>query len=99
MAKDLDVTYEDMRSAAKHVVKEKEKINEALMGMKKYIQNLVDTGYVTKSSSKAFNENFQEFVSGAKDTIDGLDGMGDYLTMAADKFEQIDDELGKAAKR
>ncbi|MEU1694450.1 hypothetical protein ABZ590_24100, partial [Streptomyces hirsutus] len=26
-----------------------------------------------------------------------LDGMGDCLTMAADKFEQIDDELAEAA--
>jgi hypothetical protein len=31
--------------------------------------------------------------------MDGLDGMGDYLTMAADKFEQIDEELAKSAKK
>ncbi|GGV26863.1 WXG100 family type VII secretion target [Streptomyces spectabilis] len=98
MAKDLDVTYQDMRDAAKHVVKEKDKLKEKLDGLRKYIANLVETGYVTKSSSKAFDENFDEFVRGAKDMLDGLDGMGDYLTTAADKFEQIDDELGKAAR-
>ncbi|MFC9126970.1 WXG100 family type VII secretion target [Streptomyces violaceus] len=98
MAKDLDVTYQDMRDAAKHVVKEKEKLQEKLEGLRKYINNLVQGGYVTKSSSKAFDENFDEFVRGTKDTLDGLDGMGDYLTMAADKFEQIDDELAKQAR-
>ncbi|MEW2523242.1 MULTISPECIES: WXG100 family type VII secretion target [unclassified Streptomyces] len=98
MSKDLDVTYQDMRDAAKHVVKEKDKLKEKLDGLRKYIANLVETGYVTKSSSKAFDENFDEFVRGAKDMLDGLDGMGDYLTTAADKFEQIDDELGKAAR-
>ncbi|WP_030678169.1 WXG100 family type VII secretion target [Streptomyces sp. NRRL B-1347] len=98
MAKDLDVTYQDMRDAAKHVVKEKDKLKEKLDALRKYIANLVETGYVTKSSSKAFDENFDEFVRGAKDMLDGLDGMGDYLTTAADKFEQIDDELGKAAR-
>ncbi|MCF3123814.1 MULTISPECIES: WXG100 family type VII secretion target [unclassified Streptomyces] len=99
MAKDLDVTYQDMRDAAKHVVKEKDKLNEKLDGLKKYIKNLVETGFVTKSASKAFDENFDEFVEGAKKTLEGLDGMGDYLTNAADKYEQIDDELGKAARK
>ncbi|MEU6120648.1 WXG100 family type VII secretion target [Streptomyces sp. NPDC047123] len=99
MAKDLDVTYQDMRDAAKHVVKEKDKLKEKLDGLRKYIANLVESGFVTKSASKAFDENFEEFVKGAKDTLDGLDGMGDYLTNAADKFEQIDDELGKAARK
>ncbi|QKW08463.1 WXG100 family type VII secretion target [Streptomyces sp. NA04227] len=98
MAKDLDITYQDMRDAAKHVVKEKEKLNEKLDGLRKYIANLVESGYVTKSSSKTFDNNFEEFTKGAKDTVDGLDGMGDYLTMAADKFEQIDEELAKQAK-
>ncbi|NUP23154.1 MAG: WXG100 family type VII secretion target, partial [Streptomyces sp.] len=28
-----------------------------------------------------------------------LDGMGDYLTTAADKFEQIDEELAKSARK
>lgn len=98
MAKDLDVTYQDMRDAAKHVVKEKERLHEKLDALRKYIANLVESGYVTKSSSKAFDENFGEFVRGAKDTLDGLEGMGDYLTTAAEKFEQIDDELAKAAR-
>ncbi|QIP71980.1 WXG100 family type VII secretion target [Streptomyces sp. VN1] len=98
MAKDLDVTYDDMRSAAKHVVKEKEKLQEKLDGLRKYISNLVEGGYVTKSSSKAFDENFDEFTKGAKETLDGLDGMGNYLTTAADKFEQIDEELAKQAR-
>lgn len=98
MAKDLDVTYDDMRSAAKHVVKEKEKLQEKLDGLRKYIANLVEGGYVTKSSSKAFDDNFDEFTKGAKETLDGLDGMGNYLTTAADKFEQIDEELAKQAR-
>ncbi|MFJ3309074.1 WXG100 family type VII secretion target [Streptomyces sp. NPDC086549] len=98
MAKDLDVTYQDMRDAAKHVVKEKEKLHEKLDALRKYIANLVESGYVTRSSSKAFDENFGEFVRGTKNAIDGLDGMGDYLTNAADKFEQIDEELAKAAR-
>ncbi|EPJ41322.1 hypothetical protein STAFG_1612 [Streptomyces afghaniensis 772] len=76
MAKDLDITYQDMREAAKHVVKEKEKLQEKLEGLRKYINNLVQSGYVTKSSSKAFDENFDEFVQGTKTTLDGLDGDG-----------------------
>ncbi|MBT2399764.1 MULTISPECIES: WXG100 family type VII secretion target [Streptomyces] len=99
MAKDLDVTYEEMRNAAKHVGREKEKIDGKLTDLKAFIQGLVEGGFVTKSASKAFNESFQEFIHGMKDTAEGLTGMSDYLTMAADKFEQIDEELGKSAKK
>ncbi|MGW0824222.1 WXG100 family type VII secretion target [Streptomyces sp. NPDC002845] len=98
MAKDLDITYQDMRDAAKHVTKEKGKLQDKLDELRKYIANLVESGYVTKSSSKAFDENFDEFVRGAKETLEGLEGMGEYLTTAADKFEQIDEELAKSAK-
>ncbi|WP_037667906.1 WXG100 family type VII secretion target, partial [Streptomyces afghaniensis] len=84
---------------AKHVVKEKEKDSRRSSGPPQVHQNLVQSGYVTKSSSKAFDENFDEFVQGTKTTLDGLDGMGDYLTMAADKFEQIDEELAKQARK
>ncbi|WP_280640968.1 WXG100 family type VII secretion target, partial [Streptomyces afghaniensis] len=78
---------------------EGKRIQDEAQGLRKYINNLVQSGYVTKSSSKAFDENFDEFVQGTKTTLDGLDGMGDYLTMAADKFEQIDEELAKQARK
>ncbi|MEN3585935.1 MULTISPECIES: WXG100 family type VII secretion target [unclassified Streptomyces] len=98
MAKDLDVTYEEMREASRHVVREKERLQEKLDGLRKYINNLVQSGYVTKSSSQAFDENFEEFTNGAKTTLDGLDGMGQYLTMAADKFEAMDQELAQSIR-
>jgi WXG100 family type VII secretion target len=97
-SKDLDVTYDDMRKAAKHMERQKERINDKLQDLKSYIDNLVETGYVTRKSSKKFQEDFDEFKKGMEKTSEGLQGLSKYLDMAADKFEQIDEDLAKGGK-
>lgn len=98
MGKDLDVTYDDMRRAAKHMETEKENIHRKLHKLKVYIDNLVETGYVTRKSSKKFQEDFDEFKKGMDQTNEGLKGLAKYLDTAADKFDQIDQDLAKGGK-
>lgn len=96
--KDVDVTYEDMRGAAKHLRHQRTKIDEKLDSLKTYVDNLVENGYVTKKSSKEFQNSFDEFKKGASDTIEGLEGMAKFLETAADKFEDLDLDLAKHTK-
>lgn len=95
MSKDLDVTYEDMRAAAKRMNREKEKIEDKLQELKSYIDGLLEKGFVTRKASKKFGEDFEEFKQGMSKTNEGLDGLAQYLEKAADQFEQVDDQLGK----
>ncbi|WP_419995861.1 WXG100 family type VII secretion target [Streptomyces boninensis] len=95
MSKDLDVTYEDMRAAAKKMNREKEKIEDKLNDLKTYIDGLLEKGFVTRKASKKFGEDFTEFKQGMSKTNEGLDGLAKYLETAADSFEQLDQELGK----
>ncbi|MBZ4020021.1 MULTISPECIES: WXG100 family type VII secretion target [Streptomyces] len=95
MAKDLDVTYEDMRAAAKKMNREKERIEEKLQDLKSYIDGLLENGFVTRSASKKFGQDFEEFKQGMSKTNEGLDGLAQYLEKAADSFENLDSELGK----
>lgn len=95
---DIDVTYQDMRDAAKKLKEDKQEIDRTLTALKKYIDNLVNSGYVTGRSSKQFDQSFTEFTQGAQKTIEGLDGMGDFLKAAADAFENLDTELEKGLK-
>jgi WXG100 family type VII secretion target len=98
MAKDADITYEEMHRAASRLSSEKEKLDEKLDGLEKYIEGLVKDGYTTRKGSQAFEDSFKEFTKGAKDTVEGLTGMAKFLTNAAKAYEDLDDELAKGVK-
>jgi WXG100 family type VII secretion target len=92
----MNVTYEDMRGAATQLKSGQTEIEGTLEKLKSLVDNLVAGGYVTDKSSKAFNTSYEEFNKGAKQTIEGLTGMGEYLTKAAEALEQTDEQLASA---
>jgi WXG100 family type VII secretion target len=99
MGANLDVTYQDMQDAAKRLKAGKEEITEKLGELKKLVDSLVSGGYVTDTSSKAFDQSYNEFNDGATKTIEGLEGMGQYLDSAADAFRQADEQLAQALNK
>ncbi|MFE9249974.1 WXG100 family type VII secretion target [Streptomyces sp. NPDC007088] len=96
--KDADITYDEMHRAAGKLTDAKDKIDEKLDSLERYIEGLVKDGYTTRKGSQAFEESFKEFKKGAKDTIEGLEGMGKFLTNAAKAYEDLDDELAKGVR-
>ncbi|GLY04410.1 MULTISPECIES: WXG100 family type VII secretion target [Actinoplanes] len=94
----VNVTYQEMRDASNRLNSGREEILSKLSELKNLVNNLVNGGYVTDSSSKQFDESYNEFNEGATKVIGGLEGMGKYLTTAADTFQQADDELAKALR-
>ena len=95
---DLNVTYEEMRAASNKLKSGQSEIEATLAQLKSHIDNLVSSGYVTGKSSKAFEASYDEFNTGAKQTIEGLTGMGDYLEKAAEALEGTDEQLASALK-
>ncbi|AEW95828.1 MULTISPECIES: WXG100 family type VII secretion target [Streptomycetaceae] len=95
MGANVNVTYQDMRDAAKHLVNGQHEIEHKLQDMKKYIDNLVSNGYVTDRSSKQFEQSYTEFNHGATQTIQGLEGMAKFLENAAQAFADADDQLAR----
>ena len=91
----VNITYQDMRDAANQLRNGQQEITEKLNQLQKQVQNLVNGGYVTDRSSKEFDRSYQEFDTGAKKTIEGLEGMGKFLENAADAFQQADEQLAK----
>jgi WXG100 family type VII secretion target len=92
----INVTYEEMRTAANQLKAGQSEIEGTLEKLKGLVDDLVNGGYVTDKSSKAFNTSYEEFNTGAKKTIEGLTGMGEYLTKAAEAMEQTDEQLASA---
>lgn len=89
----VNVTYEEMRSAAKRLDAGRDEINAKLTELQKLVNSLVNGGYVTDTSSKQFEDSYQQFTTGATRTMEGLGGMSTYLNAAADTFEQADHQL------
>ena len=95
----LNVTYGDMQSAAKQLQAGEQQIQSDLAKLKKLIDNLVASGYVTDSSSKQFETSYTQFNQGATKMIEGLNGMGQYLDAAAKAFSDTDSQLASALKK
>jgi WXG100 family type VII secretion target len=95
----VNVTYEEMETAATRLNHGREEITAKLEELQKLVNSLVSGGYVTDGSSKQFEQAYQDFTHGAKNTIHGLTQMGDYLTKAAHTFRDADLALSKQLNR
>lgn len=95
----VNVTYADMQSAASQLRGGEQQIQADLAKLKKLIDNLVASGYVTDTSSKQFEASYTQFNTGATKMIDGLNGMGQYLDAAVKAFHETDTQLANALKQ
>lgn len=94
----VNVTYDEMKAAGDRLRAGREEIEGNLQQLKRLVDDLVGGGYVTDTSSKAFQSSYDGFNTGATTTIEGLNGMADYLKAAADTFQKADSELASALK-
>ena len=92
----VNVTYQQMHDAAGKLNNGRTEIDDMLARLKSLVDGLVADGYVTDSSSKQFQSSYEEFNHGAKQTIGGLEGMAQYLSKAAQTFQDADTQLASA---
>ncbi|HEX5769633.1 MAG TPA: WXG100 family type VII secretion target [Nocardioidaceae bacterium] len=95
----LNVTYDEMHDAANKLRAGRQEIEAQLSRLKSMVDGLVSGGYVTDKSSKAFQSSYEEFNTGVNKTIEGLDGMGEYLTQAAKALADTDEQLAAALNK
>ena len=94
----VNVTYAEMQSAASQLKAGEQQIEGDLGRLKSLIDSLVQSGYVTDSSSKRFEASYAEFNVGATKMIQGLTGMAQYLETAANSFQDTDSQLAASLK-
>ncbi|HYH26061.1 MAG TPA: WXG100 family type VII secretion target [Blastococcus sp.] len=95
----VSVTYQQMEDAAGRLANGRAEIDGMLTQLKGLVDQLVADGYVTDASSRSFQAAYDEFSTGARTTIAGLDGMAQYLTSAAATFRDVDVQLAGALGR
>lgn len=94
----INVTYDEMDGAASHLVTGKEELQIKIVELANYITNLVGSGFVTEQASGAFQETFTAFATNARETVDALDGLSQYLTNAAATMKSTDEGLAAQAR-
>lgn len=94
----VQVTYQEMESQADKLTSAQQEIDSYLTNLKGQVDGLVAGGFVTDTASGSFQTSYEEFTSGAKKTIEGLEGMSQFLKKAAETFRNVDTELGSALK-
>jgi WXG100 family type VII secretion target len=92
----MNVTYGDMESTAQRFKQYHAQITSDLNTLQAIATQLVSSGYVTDKSSPAFERAFTEFKNGAAKVMDGLNGMGTYLTTAHQALSETDAQLARS---
>lgn len=95
----VNVTYAEMETAATKLKDGRTEIDGVLAQLQALVKDLVSGGYVTDASSKAFDASYEEFNTGVQKTIEGLDGMGEYLNQAAKALRETDEQLASALNK
>jgi len=89
----LQVSYHDMSDAAGKLQSFEQQVQDMLKQAQSLVQNLVASGFVTDAASKAFDHSYSEFTTGAAKVVEGMQGMGQYLTQAANTLQETDQKL------
>ena len=90
---DISVSYEEMRLSASKLDQGRTSIEDQLESLRKMIDQLVQTSFRTESASPKFKESYEQWNSGAKNAMAGLEGMSTFLTKAIQGHKDLDTSL------
>ena len=94
----INVTYQDMTAQATRIDTGRQDIQTKLETLRNQVQALIEAGFVTDQASGAFNESYKKFTTGAKTTIQGLEGMTSFLNQAAQSMSDMDKQLAASIR-
>ncbi|MCP2029981.1 WXG100 family type VII secretion target [Okibacterium sp. HSC-33S16] len=91
----MNVTYSEMTDAATRLTTGKEDLVSKLTELQTQVNSLVQNGFVTDQASGAFQTSYDQFTKGTTEAVNGLEGMSQFLTKAAEALGNVDSELAK----
>jgi WXG100 family type VII secretion target len=92
----LNVTYDEIYDAANRLRNGKDELQQKLTELSNLVESLTANGFQAEQSSAAYRDSFEKFRSGTSSAIDGLEGLSQFLTSAADALKQTDEGLASA---
>ncbi len=89
----LNVTYDQMNSAASRLRDGQNELEANLQRLRQLVAQLVQDGFTTSRASGAFDASYTEFTTGATKTVQGIEGMASFLEKAAQALQSTDEQL------
>lgn len=92
----LQVTYDELHRVATQLRAGQEELDTQLRSLRSLVAELVTRGFTTTSASGAFDAAYEEFTTGARNAVQGIERMAHFLTMSADTLQDTDEQLARA---
>lgn len=89
----INVTYADLDGVASALSASQGELDDKLMTLKGLVDDLISQGFQTDKASAAFGSAYDEFATGAKQTISGIEQMCAFLKRTSENFTSADDGL------
>ena len=89
----LNVTYDQMTDAATRLRAGQSDLEAKLNELRSLVNQLVQDGFTTSRASGAFESSYEQFTTGATRTVQGIDGMAQFLEKAAQALQSTDEQL------
>ncbi len=90
---DVSLNYEEMRAGATKLEQGRTTIEQELDSLRRMIDNLVQTSFKTQTASPKFQQSYDQWNTGAKSAIAGLEGMSGFLKQAIQRHQELDTGL------
>jgi len=94
----LNVTYDDLRETAQRLTAGQDDLQNKLVELSNLVANLTSSGFQAEQSSAAYRDSFEQFTTGTRSAVEGLEGLSKFLISAADALQQTDEGLASAIK-
>jgi WXG100 family type VII secretion target len=92
----INVSYDSINNAAGRLDQGRDELNLKVQELNALINNLVSDGFVTSQASGAYQAAFEQYSSGARQTIDGLTGLSNFLRKTAQTLQETDQAIAGA---
>jgi WXG100 family type VII secretion target len=90
------VSYDQLQTSASALNSGQQEVEAQLARLKTIVDNLVASGFVTDLASPKFRQSYEQWNSGARNVIAGLEGMSSFLRTAMAQHQQLDQQLSSA---
>jgi WXG100 family type VII secretion target len=94
----LNVTYAELDTTANQLQQGQGDLEQILTHLQQLVANLVSSGFVTDAASGAFQQSYDDFTTGAKQTVSGLEGMSQFLKVSAQTLADVDSQLAQGIR-
>jgi uncharacterized protein YukE len=97
MAANVNVTYGEIQDAIGKLQAGQNELEQTLDRLQNNVViPLTTSGFVTDKASGAFTSSYEQFTTGARQTVSGLEGMRSFLQKTQEAMTQLDSQLASA---